>query len=107
MSVNENRTDPLPMILGTDDVQETLPTISNSDVDVDSDLYQTKKVDVGVMNGLIKGMSIGLKHVKTLDGLCKAALTTAKLLETRRKLMCLPCGGKGSDEQNTYSIPID
>lgn len=60
--------------------------------------------DTGIINHSIKAMKEGWRAATTVDEICKLALTTAKLLEARRKLMLFDyekTQGRGAGGRNS------
>lgn len=84
-----------------------LPAAPDTDVSVEADFSSVKKTDVLALNYYIKMVGAALPSVTSIDEVCKAALTAGKLLQLRRRMLCMPDAYKGSDSQEALVLPLD
>lgn len=65
------------------------------------------RFDINMMNYSLLRVADEWGRVVGVDGVCKMALMTAKLLKDRRDLLMMPYGCKSSERQETIVLPID
>lgn len=85
MSEKTNNPDYLPT--GINECRElSLP----DEIAHDASLDELKKIANQHINNALKGIYAGWGNVKSIQGICKLATTTAELVEKQRKLLLQP-----------------
>ena len=72
--------------------------------EADSD-KDTTVADLAMLNNNLAVLNAALPEIRTIDSLCKIASTTAKLIETRRKVKKLDYGPK-NDGSNKRTFEV-
>jgi len=65
------------------------------------------RFDITMMNYSLLRVADEWGRICGVDGVCKMALVTSKLLKDRRDLLMMPYGCKSSERQETIVLPID
>lgn len=95
--------DGLPAVIPVKD----LPELNLDKIDSDTSESDVITADAKVMTFNIATVAYAVRSAATVDDICKLALTSAKLLEIRRNLLCKPYGYKDKSKNGAFSLSID
>lgn len=83
------------------------PPLETQGIESASGLYEIIADDVIRFNFLFKSLSIAWSQATTIDEVCKLALTSAKLMEQRRKALLKQWGTINIERGSGWLEPLD
>ena len=84
-----------------------LPELTLDKVDADTSESDVITADAKVMSFNLATVAYAVRAATTADEICKLALTSAKLLESRRNLLCKPYGYKDTSKHGAFTLTPD
>lgn len=75
----------------------------------DTTKFQVIRQDAEMYHSMFTGLSYAWSQVSSIDEIVKLALTTSKLIQERRKALCLPLGAPAdeSEKDDRFVLPLD
>lgn len=70
-------------------------------------LDKVMSVDAKLMHESLVGITHAWKHATAIDEICKLALTTAKMIQMRRRLLLMPDAAQTTKSSEGIIIPLD
>lgn len=83
------------------------PTFNAPAINHASTFEEVKREDIEIANIALQGVALGWQRVFKIEDICKLALTTMKVLESRRKLLCMQYGAESDKRASGVVEPLD